>query len=305
MQSIASQHFPQIIIEGNKKWLFNPVLKKRLANRPEERVRLRWVEYLLHQSDWKKSRIGFETPVKLRQESNSLRADLILYSNDLTPQVLVECKSEKISLTPKVAQQAARYNVSVEAKNIALTNGVKDFWFSRNNQQILEQQGIFSEVTELKKIRSEPGYWSKRGFCSTHSPGAVKSRLQRILPDFFEEKNGWNTRYLAFEDSLLDLPMDQYYQIAVLNDQTRLAMSFIGSDQKPSYLIAVLNSKGQNKGVIVINLDSLLNDEPNTVTVYKDGVQTSVDPDSNKTEFIEAVEENIQNLPNRLLKFFD
>lgn len=306
MQSIATQHFPQVITEGKKKWLFNPVLKKRLANRPEERVRLRWVEYLLYQSDWKKSRIGFETPVKLRQETNSLRADLILYSKDLTPKVLIECKSEKISLTRKVAQQAARYNVSVKANHIVLTNGVTDYWFNRDNQQVLEQHGIFSEVTDLKKIRSEPGYWSRRGFCSSNSSEIVKNLIKRILPDFFQVINGWESRYLAFEDSLLDLPMDQYYRIATLNDKTRLAMSFIGSAHTPSYLIAVLNTNGQNRGVIVINMDNVLNNEPDTVTVFKEGVQTSIDTDSARTvEFKETLVSDIQNLPNRLLCFFD
>jgi hypothetical protein len=85
MKSIAIHHFPLIIPQPGEKYLYNPVLKKRFKNRPEERVRLRWVEYLLHQTEWPKSRIGFEAPVSLPQEENTLRADLVLYNRDFSP----------------------------------------------------------------------------------------------------------------------------------------------------------------------------------------------------------------------------
>ena len=301
MQSIATYHFPQVILEGGKKWLFNPILKKRLANRPEERVRLRWVEYLLLQSDWQKSRIGFETPVKLRQETNSLRADLILFSDQLKPQVLVECKSEKISLTSKVAEQAARYNTTVDAEKLVLTNGVKDFWFSQQEQSLSGQPGIINEIKDLDTVRSDPDYWTKRGFCSPQSDRVILVWLSRILQKFFDQKRTWATQYLPFQESVFDLPMDNYYRVVVPEDGTKLALSFIGGKNTKNYLVGVLNQKGKNSGIVLLILDDLISGRESKVTVLKDGerVQKSIQPDQ-----IEKIEE-IEKLPGFIMNFFD
>ncbi|HMB41744.1 MAG TPA: type I restriction enzyme HsdR N-terminal domain-containing protein, partial [Balneolaceae bacterium] len=126
MKSASLYHFPQVIIEDGQKWLFNPVLKKRFKNRPEERVRLQWVDFLLNQTDWNKNRIGFETPVQLRREDRALRADLLLYSDDVAPYALIECKSDQIKLSDSTAVQAARYNSLLHAPYIILTNGRED-----------------------------------------------------------------------------------------------------------------------------------------------------------------------------------
>src|SRR5690625_4991616 len=116
-------YYPEFILDGNQKWLFNPILKRRFKNLPEERIRLQWVDYLLENKLWQRSRIGFETPVKSADPESVLRADLVLYDQEFRPEILIECKAESIALTEATAEQAARYNRELGARKIILTNG--------------------------------------------------------------------------------------------------------------------------------------------------------------------------------------
>lgn len=306
MQSIATHHFPQVVIEGTGKWLFNPVLKKRFANRPEERVRLRWIEYLLHQTDWKRSRIGFETPVQLRQEKNKVRTDLILYSDQMKPYILIECKSEKVSLTPKVAEQAARYNATIGAEHIVLTNGVDDYWFSQNKQDAVEQPGFLKETEGISHLRQNPEYWIKRGFCSGSSNKQVQKWVQKVLLLFFDEEITWETRYLPFGESLVELPMDHYYRVADIDKETKVALGFIGARHSSSCIVGVLNKKGINAGVVIIDIDLLMNGMAEPIEIFKTGENDKVNmTDIQKSEFLNIAGSDVEKLPFFIMRFFD
>ena len=306
MKSIATHHFPQVIVDGKKKWLFNPILKKRFANRPEERVRLRWVEYLLLQTNRKRSRIGFETPVKLRQESNRSRADPLLYSGDLTPQILVECKSESISLTPKVAEQAARYNVEVNADYVVLTNGVVDYWFTKSDQQVHNRPDSLYPIDNLNEVYGRPGYWTKRGFCSSQSSSNIEDWLNQFLPILFHDKTLWNTRYLDFKESLLKVPMDHYYRVADYSDEIKIAITTLAGTDAETFLVGIINRKGVNHGVVSVKLNELLSGSGKPIAVFKGGGKVSKDcKDRQKDMLMEMNRHTLNKLPEFFMSVFD
>lgn len=306
MKSIAAHHFPQVIIDGNKKWLFNPILKKRFANRPEERVRLRWVDYLLHQTGWKRSRIGFETPVKLHQEANQSRADIILYDRDLTPKILIECKAENISLTTKVAEQAARYNVAVEADYIALTNGVKDYWFTKDERKLADRPDSLRKTNSLTDVYNEPDYWSKRGFCSSQNSLKTDEWLHHFLPDLFDKETPWQTQYLPFKESLLPFPMDQYYKVAKMDKHTKIAMTTIGAKGVATCLLGILNRNGKNSGLISIHLDRFFSGQENPILVFKSGKKGYQQPSTDQVDMLSSISESeLQKLPEFFMNVFD
>lgn len=305
MKSVAFDHFPRVVAGSSRFWLFNPILKKRYENRPEERVRLKWVEYILHHTNWKKSRIGFEAPVKIPQEKNKLRADLILYSNEMKPSILVECKSDSVKLSSSTAEQAARYNTGLKANHLVLTNGIEDFWFEKKGTEIHQAENIFEEDSSFLNQEREYSYWQKRGFCSSRTHSTTNDWLISALPAFWLADTGGNKRYLDFQKSVLPVPMNQYYKVFDMDAGRRLAVGFIGYGTSDNYIIAILNFQGINQGILTINLDKLLGQESESISLIRGNNQKAEIPDHTLPLSLEHFDSSqIKNLPQSLIKFF-
>lgn len=304
MNSIARQHFPVIVRRQDQVRLFNPVLKKQFANRPEERVRLQWVEYLLHQTEWKKSRIGFEAPVKLHRDERALRADLILYQQNMEPYALIECKSESEALNSAVAEQAARYNSHIKAPYLALTNGLRDFWFKKDGNELISCENPIKKTESLGHLHSQPMYWEERGFLSSTSAKEVKNWIEMILSIFYGEKN--RSQFLDFKGSFLPFMMSHYYRIELLDENEQMAIGFLGEKNFNSYLVAVLNQKGVNRGVMTVGLDNLVAGKKDSAALYSEKKKREIDirghlPD----ELFKGNSELIDNIPVFLRRLFD
>jgi len=304
MKSASLYHFPQVIIEDGQKWLFNPVLKKRFKNRPEERVRLQWVDFLLNQTDWNKNRIGFETPVQLRREDRALRADLLLYSDDVAPYALIECKSDQIKLSDSTAVQAARYNSLLHAPYIILTNGREDLVYK-------VEDGTAKSTNYPLNIFQEPNvrrldYWQKRGFCSEVMQPALKKRMEWLQSGFWMKSSFSELTYLSFKESFLPIPMDHFYQIFTGKDEERLAVTVIGYGASANYIIAVLNKKGVNRGVCVINLDEIIAGINGSVQLFLQNREILLESEELRELIVkEQKAEFHRALVNILLSFFD
>ena len=304
MKSVARSHFPRVIVEQNQKWLFNPVLRKRFKNRPEERVRLKWVDFLLLQTNWKKSRIGFETPVKLQQKKNALRADLILYSEQMKPEVLIECKSESISLNAATAEQAARYNTSLQAREMILTNGVEDFCFEIINGKPIKAQ--LPVHAFRKEFVRDAAYWSERGFCSVKSDLLSENGISKFLNSFWDDAPSGEVRYLDFSDSFLPVPMDHYYRIFSITEDQKLAVTLIGHETSDTYLVAILNEKGRNRGILTADLEKLILGEKKSTRCFIQNREKSIDAREPLIGFFsDAQDVPVIKLPKRIIRLFD
>jgi hypothetical protein len=306
MKSIAINHFPIIRFDGREKFLYNPVLKKRYRNRPEERVRLRWLEYLLHQTDHRKSRIGFEAPVDLSHEKNTLRADLLLYNGAMKPEILIECKSESVRLTEKTGFQAARYNTAVGAGHICLTNGVNDFWYRITDDGAAASESPLNETVPVSGLKRDAGWWADRGFISSATPAKQAQRIAESCNCFWSEVPQWPRKYLDFNVPFLDVGLNHFYRVAQLSDDSRLAITFIGSPFTPSYLVAILNQSGQNTGFFAIDLHKLSERAPGSAIRFSGTEQKEMDAHKKLPLFSESFNPAvIENLPNFLITFFD
>jgi hypothetical protein len=312
MKSIAYHHFPLTVFDGTNPLLFNPVLKKRLKNRPEERIRLRWVEYLIHQTDWPKSRIGFEAPVQLRQEKNALRADLILYNKEMKPEVLIECKAESIRLSQSVAEQAARYNTQVGAPFICLTNGLTDFWFHVDEGRVsaLDPDSgstiPFNKTVPFSDLKKDLQWWSARGFCSLSFPEQHSDTLSRSISHFWSQSIDWTAQYLNFPTSPIPIGIQQYYRIPVIDNHKKLAISFVGAPNHSSYLVAILNEKGQNRSLLTINLNKLAHQHEESGSLMTEGSKSTFAAHKTLPLFQNGVSaKTIEQLPVYLMRFFD
>lgn len=106
---------------GEKPYIFDSVRKRWLLLTGEEWVRQNIVAYFVSTLQYPKEIIALEKEITV----NGLRKrfDILLYGSGHQPWMLVECKAPDIKLSEDVLQQALRYNLTVPARWLVITNG--------------------------------------------------------------------------------------------------------------------------------------------------------------------------------------
>jgi hypothetical protein len=258
MKSGASYHFPPVVYREGKKVLWNRLERKPLANRPEERVRLRYIDYLTLQCGWPSTRISVESAVTVRNRDSILRADLICHDKQLLPSILIECKAESVPLNQKVAEQIALYNRSVSARILCITNGVEDLWFElKSREPVPLSESPLGRTTELQTIQQNREYWSKRGFAGKKTLVQPSEGITSVLQTFWSDELPWKTRYLNIHQDTPEVKFNHYYRTAETSDRVRIAMSFNAGLDGNTYLTAIFNEDGTNRGLLITNLNLL------------------------------------------------
>lgn len=267
LNNIAAGHYPQIKWRDGQRMLWNPIQRKALKNLPEERVRLRVLEYLLH-SGWSKHRISTEEAIDLPQKQAKHRTDLICYTDDFHPFLLIECKAENIKLSGKTAEQIARYNQKVSAPFLLMTNGQADAWFKIEDESVTPLNGIPDELPEPEFPNRDFSYWQQRGFAGQKAAPALRNWITPTLDTFFAPADAIESpRFLAFQNSPTDIAISNYYRIFELNGD-RLALTLTSTSFGGNRMIGILNRKGENKALAEINLDLVFDDRTPNATVY-------------------------------------
>ncbi|MGK7397743.1 MAG: type I restriction enzyme HsdR N-terminal domain-containing protein [Candidatus Cyclobacteriaceae bacterium M3_2C_046] len=101
---------------------FDIIRKKYLQLTPEEWVRQHFVHYLINYLNYPKSLIRLEGGLKYNQISK--RSDILVYSRQGKPYLIVECKAPQVKITQDTFWQAATYNQVHQAQYLATTNGL-------------------------------------------------------------------------------------------------------------------------------------------------------------------------------------
>ena len=122
-------NFPKFNIKNrlvnNSIQVFDEVRKGYFKLTPEEWVRQHVINYLVHHKNYP---IGLMQVEKLVRYNNlNTRADLIVNNRDLEPVILVECKAPNVKVGKDVFDQIAKYNFSLKAKYLYVTNGLAHF----------------------------------------------------------------------------------------------------------------------------------------------------------------------------------
>lgn len=70
---------------------------------------------------------------------------MVVYSRQLKPWMIIECKEMNVALDKKVFDQALRYNLVLQVPNLVITNGsfCMAFDFINNQMQELETLPVF------------------------------------------------------------------------------------------------------------------------------------------------------------------
>lgn len=130
----------------NKVAIFDEIRKKFIILTPEEWVRQHVTQYLLQEKKYPKSYINVEKLIKINDLTK--RYDLVVFQPDGTLFLLVECKAPEVKITQQTFDQIARYNLTLKAKYLMVTNGLNHYFcemdFENEKYVFLEQLPDFS-----------------------------------------------------------------------------------------------------------------------------------------------------------------
>jgi hypothetical protein len=110
---------------GRSSEIFDVIRKKFVALSPEEWVRQHFVHHLINQLGYPLSLISVER--KLSYNGLTRRTDIVAYTNDGLPKLIVECKAPTVKITQDVFDQAARYHLMMPVPFLVVTNGLEHF----------------------------------------------------------------------------------------------------------------------------------------------------------------------------------
>ena len=133
--------------------VFDEVRKKWVSLTPEEWVRQHALKWLIAEKNYPASLMAVEKSIAL----NGLvkRCDIVAFSKDTKPLLIVECKSHEVEITQAVFDQAARYNMTLNVDLFLLTNGLRHFCCRADHEKqdytFLKELPAFERNKEEKK----------------------------------------------------------------------------------------------------------------------------------------------------------
>jgi hypothetical protein len=110
----------------NKISIFDEIRKKFVILQPEEWVRQHCVQYLVQNKKYPKSLINVEKELKVNHLKK--RYDIVVFNADGSIRLIVECKSPKININQNAFDQIARYNLTLNADYLMVTNGINHYY---------------------------------------------------------------------------------------------------------------------------------------------------------------------------------
>ena len=142
------QYDAKIRLHQGQQQVFDIIRKKFVALTPEEWVRQHFLNYLAAYRGYPLGLINVEFPVLVSGVLQ--RADIIAYSRNGLPVLVVECKAPMVKLNSDTYSQAARYNLMLKAKYLVVTNGIKHYCSKvdilRSSFEALSEVPMFDQI---------------------------------------------------------------------------------------------------------------------------------------------------------------
>ena len=122
--------------ENGKEMIFDFIRKQWLILNEEEWVRQNFIQFLIQELKYPLELIAVEKEIQLGELKK--RFDILVYDPDHKPWMLVECKGGEISLDEEVLYQVLRYNISMPANFLVITNGQFTYAWEKINGELKE-----------------------------------------------------------------------------------------------------------------------------------------------------------------------
>lgn len=119
--NLPSYNFELKQVDG-KILIFDFLRKRFVVLTPEEWVRQHFIHYLINHLHYPKALIKVEGGLTFNTLSK--RSDIVVFTREGVPWMVVECKSPDQKLRDRTIHQASTYNHSLKAKYIVITNGM-------------------------------------------------------------------------------------------------------------------------------------------------------------------------------------
>lgn len=110
---------------GGRKQIFDILRRKYVALTPEEWVRQHFIHYLIKHKNYPASLLANEVSLQIGEKR--MRADSVLYDNQLHPRIIIEYKAPNITLTQKVFDQITVYNLLLHVDYLIVSNGMTTY----------------------------------------------------------------------------------------------------------------------------------------------------------------------------------
>lgn len=122
---------------------FDPVRKIWVHLSSEEWVRQHFIQFLISKN-YPASLIAVEK--KIMVGTLTRRCDIVVYSRDMLPFMIIECKRMDVPLSQKVLEQVLRYHIALQPPHLIITNGAFTIGFKKEN-------GHFVPVNEFPDFK--------------------------------------------------------------------------------------------------------------------------------------------------------
>ena len=110
----------------NKTLIFDDLRKKYVVLTPEEWVRQHFVQFLIHEKNYPVPLIAIEKQLVINNLKK--RTDIVIFSSDGKPNIIIECKAPNVKITQNTFDQIARYNLKLNANYLVVTNGLDHYF---------------------------------------------------------------------------------------------------------------------------------------------------------------------------------
>ena len=115
----------QIKVDPEKNTIFDSFRKKFVALTPEEWVRQHFLHYLVQYLNYPAGLISVE--MALQYNKLSRRCDIVVFTRNGVPKMIIECKAPKVKISQKAFDQVAAYNLKLKVDFLVVTNGLNHF----------------------------------------------------------------------------------------------------------------------------------------------------------------------------------
>ncbi len=140
MIKISYPSYPfKIETREDKEYIFDPLRKKWVRLTPEEWVRQNFLQYLIQVMQYPAALIAIEKEIQIGELKK--RFDILVYKDD-RPWLLIECKEMNVPISESVMQQLLRYQITVQADYLIVTNGNETRGIGKENDQITTLNAI-------------------------------------------------------------------------------------------------------------------------------------------------------------------
>ncbi len=131
--------------------IFDQIRKKYVAYTPEEHVRQVFIDFIITEKQYPTGLISVENKVKNLYKKG--RTDICIYNRAGEVLMIIECKAPDVKLTDKTFEQASRYNISLKASWLVITNGKHHYCafidHDKHSARFVEEIPDYKTITSL------------------------------------------------------------------------------------------------------------------------------------------------------------